>query len=337
MCGDRGDGVSQYGVYAGETHAPPACERRRLDEGLNLRMTMPRFGRMITAMVTPFTADNTLDLPRAGELANKLLDEGSDALVVCGTTGESPTVFYDQKVDLFRAVVDSVGGRAPVIANAGDNCTDDSVAFAQKVVALGVDAIMAVVPYYNKPPQEGLYRHFRAIAESVDVPVILYNIPGRCVINMTAETTLRLARDCDNVVAVKEASGNLTQIAQIIDGAPDGFEVLSGDDEMTLPMMSLGGTGVISVLSHVAGMRFREMIDAQAGGDHTRALRIHLELLPLMKALFMTANPIMVKKALALQGFDVGGVRLPLVDATDEQVAELARVMRGVGLLGEAD
>jgi len=296
-------------------------------------MTTPRFGRLITAMVTPFTADNSLDLPRAAELADKLLSEGSDALVVCGTTGESPTVFYDQKMELFRTIVDSVGGRAPVIANAGDNCTDDSVEFARKVVALGVDAIMAVVPYYNKPPQEGLYQHFRAIAAAVDVPVILYNIPGRCVINMTAETTLRLARDCDNIVAVKEASGDLTQIAQIIDGAPEGFEVLSGDDEMTLPMMGLGGTGVISVLSHVAGVRFKEMIDALTAGDHTRALRIHLELLPLMKALFMTANPIMVKKGLALQGFDVGGVRLPLVNAAAEQTAELERVMRHVGVL----
>ena len=296
-------------------------------------MSTPRFGRMITAMVTPFTADLELDLPRAQELALRLVDQGSDALVVCGTTGESPTVFYPQKMELFRAVLDAVGGRAPVIANAGDNCTADSVEFAQKVVALGVNAIMAVVPYYNKPPQEGLYRHFKAIADAVDVPVILYNIPGRCVINMEAATTLRLAHDCQNIVAVKEASGNLAQIAEIIKGAPAGFEVLSGDDEMTLPMMGLGGAGVISVVSHVAGSRFKEMVVAQASGDHTRALRIHLELLPLMKALFMTANPIMVKEALRLQGFDVGTVRLPLVPPTEAQSAELERVMRHVGVL----
>jgi 4-hydroxy-tetrahydrodipicolinate synthase len=296
-------------------------------------MSTPRFGRMVTAMVTPFTPDLELDLPRAQELAAKLLDEGSDALVVCGTTGESPTVFYPQKIELFRAVLEAVGGRAPVIANAGDNCTADSVEFAQRVVSLGVGAIMAVVPYYNKPPQEGLYRHFKAIADSVSVPVILYNIPGRCVINMEAQTTLRLANDCPNIVAVKEASGNLAQIAEIIKGAPEGFEVLSGDDEMTLPMMGLGGTGVISVVSHVAGPRFKEMVTAQASGDHTRALRIHLELLPLMKALFMTANPIMVKEALRLRGFDVGGVRLPLVPPTAEQTAELERVMRHVGVL----
>jgi 4-hydroxy-tetrahydrodipicolinate synthase len=197
-------------------------------------MTEPRFGRLITAMVTPFKPDLELDLPRAQELALRLLDSGTQALVVCGTTGESPTVFYDQKIELFRAVLDAVGGRAPVIANAGDNCTADSVEFAQKVVSLGVDAIMAVVPYYNKPPQEGLYRHFRAIAESVDVPVILYNIPGRCVINMEPATILRLASDVPNIVAVKQANADLAQAGAIIDGAPAGFEVLSGDDELTL-------------------------------------------------------------------------------------------------------
>lgn len=296
-------------------------------------MNTPRFGRMITAMVTPFTPDLELDLPRAAELANKLIDDGSTAIVVCGTTGESPTVFYDQKMHLFEAVVEAVGGRVPVIANAGDNCTDDSVEFASKVVTLGVDAIMCVVPYYNKPPQEGMYRHFKAIANSVDVPMILYNIPGRCVVNMEPATILRIANDCDNVVAVKQANGDLSQVAAILADAPDGFEVLSGDDELTLPMMATGGTGVISVVSHVAGRRFKEMIEAQAAGEHTKALRIHLELLPLMKALFKTANPILVKEALKLQGFPVGGVRLPLVDATPEQSAELERVMRHVGAL----
>lgn len=296
-------------------------------------MSEPRFGRLITAMVTPFTPDGGLDLRRAQELAVKLLDEGNDALVVCGTTGESPTVFYDQKMDLFRAVIEAVDGRAPVIANAGDNCTADSCDFARDVVKLGVDGIMAVVPYYNKPPQEGMYQHFRTIASCVDVPMVLYNIPGRCVVNMEAATTLRLAHDVQNIVAVKEASGNLTQVAQIIDGAPDRFDVLSGDDEMTLPMMGLGGTGVISTIGNVAARRFREMIDAQVAGDHTHALRIHLELLPMMKALFITSNPIMVKKALGLTGFPVGGVRLPLVDATAEQTAELRRIMQHVGLL----
>ena len=296
-------------------------------------MPAPRFGRLLTAMVTPFTPDGELDLARAAELALRLLDEGSDALVICGTTGESPTVYYDDKIRLFEAVLEAVDGQAPVIANAGDNCTDDSVAFARKVVRLGVDGVMAVVPYYNKPPQEGLYRHFGAIASAVDVPVIMYNIPSRSVVNLEAATTLRLAAHFDNIVAAKEASSNLTQIASIIDGAPLGFEVLSGNDEDTLPMMGLGASGVISVASHVVGPRLAEMLAAQANGDHTRALKIHLELMPLFKTLFLTANPIMVKKALELVGFPVGSARLPLIPATDEQTAELARVMRHLGLI----
>lgn len=296
-------------------------------------MTEPRFGRLLTAMVTPFTPRGELDLPRAQELALKLLDSGSEALVVCGTTGESPTVFYDDKLRLFQAVIEAVDGAAPVIANAGDNCTDDSVEFAKRVVALGVDAIMAVVPYYNKPPQEGLYRHFGAISSAVDVPVILYNIPGRSVINMEAATTLRLASHFENIVAVKEASSNLTQIAAIIDGAPRGFEVLSGNDEDTLPMMGLGATGVISVASHVVGPQLAEMLTAQASGDHTRALKIHLELMPLFKALFMTANPIMVKKSLELANFPVGDCRLPLIPASEEQTAELSRIMQHLSLI----
>jgi len=296
-------------------------------------MANPRFGRLITAMVTPFTPDLELDLPRTAELASRLLDQGSEALVVCGTTGESPTVFYDQKLEVFRAVIDAVGDRAPVIANVGDNCTADSVEFARKAASLGVDALMCVVPYYNKPPQEGLYRHFRAIAEAVDVPVLLYNIPGRCVVNMTAETTLRLARDVENIVGVKEASGDLVQIARIVEGAPDGFEVLSGDDGMTLPMMGVGATGVISVASHVAGPQMREMVEAHAAGEHTRALSLHLRLLPLFNALFMTSNPIMVKDALAQCGFPVGTCRLPLVPPTDVQSADLGRVLEHLGLI----
>jgi 4-hydroxy-tetrahydrodipicolinate synthase len=299
----------------------------------NTAMSTPRFGRMITAMVTPFTPDLELDLPRAQELANRLVEHGSDAIVVCGTTGESPTVFYPQKIELFRAVIEAVGGRVPIIANAGDNCTADSVDFAREVAGLGVDGIMAVVPYYNKPPQEGLYLHFRSIAEAVELPVILYNIPGRCVINMEPATILRLAHDVENIVALKQANADFSQTATIIDGAPEGFEVLSGDDELTLPMMGLGGAGVISVISHVAGLRFKEMVEAQAAGNHTRALRLHLELLPLMKALFITSNPIMVKKALELQGFPVGGCRLPLIEASESQTSELERVMRHVGVL----
>ncbi|MDR1422944.1 MAG: 4-hydroxy-tetrahydrodipicolinate synthase [Coriobacteriales bacterium] len=293
----------------------------------------PTFGRFIPAMITPFTPDLDLDLKRAQELATRLVNKGSDALIISGTTGESPTVFYPQKIRLFEAVIEAVGREVPVIANVGDNCTADSVDFAREVVRLGVDGIMLVVPYYNKPPQEGLYRHFRSIAEAAGVPTILYNIPGRCVINMEASTTLRLAHDVENIIAIKEASGRFEQISEIVADAPEGFVVYSGDDEQTLPLMELGGYGVISTIGNLAPERMNAIVKAMAVGDHTRALATHLKLQPLMKELFVTANPIMLKAAMRLIGFDCGGVRLPLIDATDEQIAELEEVMHATGVL----
>ena len=296
-------------------------------------MTEPMFGRLIPAMITPFDENLELDLPRAQELALRLIDGGVDALMINGTTGESPTVIYSAKMALFRAVLEAVDGRVPVLANVGDNCTADTVEFARKVCALGVDGVMCVVPYYNKPPQEGLYRHFSTIAAAIEKPMILYNIPGRCVINMEAETTLRLARDCDNIVAIKEASGRWDQIQRICDEAPEGFCVYSGDDDVTLKIMEMGGVGVISTIGNVAPQRMKELIDAFVAGDKERAYELQEKLSPLMKGLFATTNPILVKEALKLIGFPCGGLRLPLVDATPEQSAELARVMREVGVL----
>lgn len=295
----------------------------------------PRFGRMIPAMVTPFDQNRELDLDRAQELAVRLVDGGSDALIVNGTTGESPTVFYPQKMKLFEAVIEAVGGRIPVIANVGDNCTADTIDFAKDVEKLGVDGFMCVVPYYNKPPQEGMYQHFCSIAKSVELPVVLYNIPGRCVVNMSAETTLRLARDCENIVAVKEASGNLEQIKAIIEGAPEGFAVYSGDDSATYDIMKLGGVGVVSTIGNVAPARMKEIVDLCAAGDWEAARIANEHLMPLMTGLFETSNPILVKEALKLLGFPVGGVRLPLIDATPEQSARLAQTMREVGVLAE--
>ena len=266
-------------------------------------------------------------------MARRLVENGADALIINGTTGESPTVFYPQKMKLFEAVVSEIDGEVPVIANVGDNCTADTVDFARDVQKLGVDGFMLVVPYYNKPPQEGLYQHFKTIAESIDLPCILYNIPGRCVINMTAETTLRLANEVDNIVAIKEASGNLEQVAAILAGAPEGFEVYSGDDALTYDIMKLGGAGVISTIGNVAPDRMKEIVDLCAAGDFEAAAKANEALLPLMNELFITSNPIMVKEALNLLGFPVGGVRLPLVNATAEQSAELAEVMRQVGVL----
>lgn len=293
----------------------------------------PIFGTMIPAMVTPFDKDGELDLDQAQKLAERLAEGGANGLVINGTTGESPTVFYPQKMKLFSAVVEAVGGKVPIVANVGDNCTADTVDFACNVEKLGVDGLMLVVPYYNKPPQEGLYRHFRTIAESVDKPVIMYNIPGRCVINMTAETTLRLANDVENIVAIKEASGDMEQIKQIIDNAPDNFWVYSGDDDQTYDIMKLGGAGVISTVGNVAPGRMREIVDLCSKGDFEAASVANEALRPLMRELFTTSNPIMVKEALNLSGFNVGGLRLPLIPATPEQSAELADVMRQVGVL----
>ncbi len=293
----------------------------------------PIFGTMIPAMVTPFDKNGELDLNQAQALAKRLVDNGADGLVINGTTGESPTVFYPQKMELFRAVVEAVSGRVPIVANVGDNCTADTVDFAREVQKLGVDGFMLVVPYYNKPPQEGLYRHFSTIAGAVDLPCILYNIPGRCVINMQPETTLRLARDVENIVGVKEASGKYDQIQQIINEAPEGFFVYSGDDDQTYDIMKMGGAGVISTIGNVAPARMREVVDLCAAGDWDAAFAANEKLAPLMKELFITANPIMVKEALNLLGFPVGGLRLPLIPATSEQSAELAQVMREVGVL----
>lgn len=296
-------------------------------------MSQPRFGRLIPAMVTPFDDNRELDLNRAQALADRLVEGGSDSLIINGTTGESPTVFYPQKIELFKAVLSAVNGRVPVIANVGDNCTADTVDFAREVEKLGVDGFMCVVPYYNKPPQEGMYQHFRCIASAVDLPIILYNIPGRCVVNMTAETTLRLANDCDNIVAIKEASGKMDQILEIIESAPAGFDVYSGDDSATYEIMKLGGAGCISTIGNVAPARMKQIIDLCAAGEWDQAWKAHQKLLPLMDGLFETSNPILVKEALKLLGFPVGGVRLPLVDATPAQSERLASIMREVGVL----
>ncbi len=296
-------------------------------------MTEPRFGRLITAMITPFDSNKELDLPRVGQFANRLIEGGTDSIIVCGTTGESPTVFYPQKIEVIKAVVEANEGRVPIIANVGDNCTADTIDFAKDVQALGVDGFMCVVPYYNKPPQEGLYQHFKSIAEAVELPVILYNIPSRCVINMKPETTLRLARECENIVAIKEASGDIDQVRALVEGAPEGFVVYSGDDSFTLPLMQAGGVGVISTTSNVAPERMKQIVEAAAAGDWETASALNERLLPLMNGLFETTNPILVKEALSLAGFPVGGVRLPLVDATPEQSARLRSIMEGTGVL----
>ncbi len=288
---------------------------------------MSALGRLLTAMVTPFDKDLQVDYERAQELAVRLLETGSDGVVVCGTTGESPTLTNEEKLRLFREVKSAVGNRGVVIAGTGNYCTAESVELTREAEEIGVDGIMLVVPYYNNPPQEGLYRHFRTVAEATRLPVILYNIPARSPRNLEPATVVRLAQDVPNIQAVKEASKNLEQVAEIVAKTPPGFLVYSGDDSITLPVLSVGGYGVISVAAHVVGPQMRQMIDAFVAGRWEEAVRINNHLLPLFKALFATTNPILVKSALRLTGFDCGSLRLPLVPATSKEEEALATVL----------
>ena len=287
---------------------------------------MSEIGRLLTAMVTPFAADGSVDYEAAQRLALALLDSGSDGLVVAGTTGESPTLTHDEKLRLFAEVKSAVGERGAVIAGAGSNSTAESVELTREAERTGVDGVLLVVPYYNKPTQEGLARHFEAIAAATKLPCIPYNVPSRTSVNMTAETTVRLSQ-IDNIVGIKEASGNLVQISRIIAGAPEGFRVWSGSDEDTLPILKLGGYGAVSVISHLVGRQVRAMIEDSVAGRGEEATSTHQRLLSLIDALFTVANPIPVKYALGQLGCSVGGLRLPLCEP-DASTAE--RIMAEV-------
>jgi 4-hydroxy-tetrahydrodipicolinate synthase len=275
-------------------------------------------------MITPFDTSGAVDYDAAKRLAVALLDSGSDGLVVCGTTGEAPTLTHEEKLRLFADVKSAVAGRGAVIAGTGTNNTAESVELTREAEREGVGAVLAVVPYYNKPSQEGMVRHFTAIAEATTLPVIVYNIPGRTGTgsNMTSETAIRLSR-VPNIIGTKEASGDFEQIARIVEGAADGFRVWSGADEDTLPIMSLGGFGVISVVSHLVGRQVKDMLDAALGGRNEEAAQVHRRLLPLIDAMFITGSPVPVKFALRRLGFPAGDTRLPLWgpdDATGERI-----------------
>lgn len=293
---------------------------------------MADFGRVMTAMVTPFKPDLKVDYDKAGELAKLLAKTGSDSIVVAGTTGESPTLSFEEKLDLFRVVVDAVGDDAKVIAGTGGNSTESSIELTRAAEETGVHGIMLVVPYYNKPPQEGLITHFTAIADTTQLPIILYNIPGRTGINMTPDTIETLSR-VSNIVGVKEASGNLEQVTDIRRRTPGSFAIYSGDDALTLPIIAVGGQGIISVASHVAGKEIKQMIQAFEEGNVTIAAELNCKLFPLFKALFVTTNPIPVKLALKLTGFDVGGVRPPLVEAGERETGIVGKALKDMGLL----
>ncbi|MDW7651028.1 MAG: 4-hydroxy-tetrahydrodipicolinate synthase [Bacillota bacterium] len=290
------------------------------------------FGELITAMATPFFDNGDVDYDKAADLALYLAGQGADSIIVAGTTGESPTLTEEEKIELFRTVSAALKGKAKVLAGTGTNSTLSAIRLTKLAGECGIDGIMLVVPYYNKPSQEGLYQHFSAVAAQTSLPVMLYNVPGRTVANMAAETTLRLAQ-IPNVVAVKEASGDLEQIARIRAGAPEDFVVYSGDDSVTLPVLAVGGQGVVSVASHIAGKELKEMISAFHAGDTKTALSIHLRLLPLFKALFLTTSPTPLKGAMKMLGHNLGPVRLPLVELTDAQKQQIQNVLSELGYL----
>ena len=284
---------------------------------------MKNLGRLITAMVTPFNEDGAVNYEQARRLALALLDSGSDGLVVVGTTGESPTLLREEELTLFAEIKSAVGKRGSVIAGTGSNSTAEAIEATRAAEQVGVDACLLVVPYYNKPTQEGLYQHFKAIAGSTNLPCILYNVPSRTITSLSAETVIRLS-EIDNIIGVKEASGDFAQIAHIINDTDDDFIVWSGNDSDTLPVLALGGYGVISVASHLVGKQIREMIDSFASGKTDKAAEIHRHLMPLFDALFVISNPVPLKYALNYLGFKVGSPRPPLYEP-DEKIAARIR------------
>lgn len=287
---------------------------------------MVHFGRVSTAMVTPFDHKGHIDFGKTTKLINYLIDNGTDSLVVAGTTGESPTLSKEEKLALFSHVVKAVNKRIPVIAGTGSNNTYASIEMTKKAEQVGVDAIMLVAPYYNKPNQEGLYQHFKAIAESTTLPVMVYNIPSRSVVTIQPDTIIRLSK-IPNIVAVKEASGDLNAMTHIIANTDDDFALYSGDDAVTLPVLSIGGAGVVSVASHVIGNELQEMVKAFFDGENQRAAKLHQRLLPMMQGLFAAPSPAPVKTALQIKGLDVGSVRLPLVGLTEQERANLIEIL----------
>jgi 4-hydroxy-tetrahydrodipicolinate synthase len=290
-------------------------------------LTMKDLGRLITAMVTPFDEEGQVDYKQAEKLALACLKSGSDGIVLSGTTGESPTLTHEEELKLYADVKAVVGKKGSIIAGTGSNSTAEAIEATQGAEDVGVDACLLVTPYYNKPSQEGLYQHFKHIAESTKLPCILYNVPGRTVVSLASETVIRLSQ-IDNVIGIKEASGNLEEIAKIISGARKGFLVWSGNDGDVLPLMSMGSHGVISVASHLVGLQMKDMINKYLAGKVNEAAAIHLSLVPLVKALFVVSNPVPVKYALNQIGFKVGKPRLPLVEPDSKSAAFINETLK---------
>lgn len=287
-------------------------------------------GEVITAMVTPFTKDGNVDYDSAANLASYLIDNGTDSIIVAGTTGESPTLTNEEEVELLSTVKRAVRNECKVILSAGSNSTLEAIKYAKMAEKEGADAILSVVPYYNKPSQEGLKAHFGAIAQAVKLPIILYNIPSRTGIEIKPETIKYLAEKYENIVAIKQSFGDLDKVTEIKEACPEGFEIYSGDDSLTLPMLALGAKGVVSVASHIYGEEIKSMIEDFKNGQVQSALNMHFILYPMFKALFMAPNPVPVKAALSKLGIIKDYVRLPLVILNYEQKAELFAIMDSI-------
>ncbi|MBI2859998.1 MAG: 4-hydroxy-tetrahydrodipicolinate synthase [Chloroflexi bacterium] len=288
---------------------------------------MKELGRLLTAMVTPFNEDGQVDYDQAKKLALALVKSGSDGVVVAGTTGESPTLVREEEVRLFAGIKAALDGRGAVVAGTGSNSTAEAISATRQAESVGVDACLLVVPYYNKPTQEGLYQHFKAIAGSTSLPCILYNVPSRTITSLSAETIVRLSQ-IENIIGVKEASGSMDQVARVVSEAREGFLVWSGNDGDTFPIMALGGYGVISVASHLVGKQIKEMIQKAAAGDMVGAAGIHRRLLPLFNGIFVLSNPIPIKYALDLAGMKVGKPRLPLTGPDDKSAAFIRELLK---------
>ena len=297
-------------------------------------MKNPYFGRLLTAMVTPFNADGSVNYEKAADLAEWLINNGSDGLVVAGSTGEAATMSAEEKLELFRVVVNRINKRVPVIAGTGSNNTTDSVKMTKMAEAMGVDGALIVGPYYNKPTQEGFYQHFAAVAQSTGLPIIVYNVPGRTASNISPAIVARLAADFENIVAIKESAGNVAQVAELYSVLPEEFTIYSGDDGLILPFMSVGATGLISVLSNIGGGILQDVMQAYEDGRVREAAKLNARMVPLANAMFIETNPIPVKAAVTLvTGIDAGQPRLPLTPMEPANKAKMVAVLQEYGLV----
>ena len=295
-------------------------------KSLGVKESMISFGKVITAMVTPFDHKGNVDFTKTTQLVNYLIANGTDSIVVSGTTGESPTLSTEEKLALFQHVVKVSGNRAKIIAGTGSNNTYASIELTKKAEKIGVDGLLLVSPYYNKPNQQGLYEHFKAIAESTELPIMLYNIPGRTAVTIDVDTIVKLSA-IPNIVALKESTGDIAAATEIIANTDESFQLYSGDDYLTLPMLAIGAKGVVSVAAHIIGNEMQEMIKTFESGETQKAALMHQRLLPVMNGMFIAPNPTPVKTALQMKGIDVGSVRLPLVPLTGEEREKLSGIV----------